>query len=161
MATLLPLYAETLSRGELSHEWKGKAMPDVYLAQQQFVRYPFQAESVESLHGWARAHDAKASQSQWVRAGSALCVCMGAAGPVRAGAGPPRSDVYRYGASDKTASWPRCRPRPHLPRAPCAGRRPSREAAYTGASGSWQGAMGRRAGGQREPRFRGPVGDGG
>lgn len=125
MATLLPLYAETLSRGELSHEWKGKAMPDVHLAQQQFVRYPFQAESIESLHGWARAHDAKASQSQWVR----LTCCAG----VRCGAwgrGAQAVCVYRYPASDETVSRARHVPRMHLPRAARTQRQSARGRAH-------------------------------
>jgi hypothetical protein len=67
MATLVPLYAETLSCGELSHEWKGKAMPDIHLAQQQFVRYPLVEESVKSVQGWNKSHDPQSNQStQWV-----------------------------------------------------------------------------------------------
>jgi hypothetical protein len=68
MATLVPLYAQTLHRGELSHQWKGKAMPDVYLVQQQFVRYPFTEDSVESAQGWSKSQDAQSNQTtQWVR----------------------------------------------------------------------------------------------
>ena len=63
MTTLLPLYAEALRRGDLPMEWKSRAMPDVVIAQQQFVRFPVAGESVPSPSGWSSAKDAVACTS--------------------------------------------------------------------------------------------------
>ena len=57
MANLIPLYANAINTGEFESAWRSQPMPEVEFAQQQFVRYPFDGESVACMHGWARSCD--------------------------------------------------------------------------------------------------------
>jgi hypothetical protein len=63
MTALLPLYANTIAKGEFPPQWRSQPMPQVDLAQQQYVRYPFDGESSVSMHGWSRQRDSVASAS--------------------------------------------------------------------------------------------------
>jgi hypothetical protein len=63
MSQLVPLYADALTRGDLPIAWKGRALPDIENAQQQFVRYPVAGESMACSYGWARPRDAIACSS--------------------------------------------------------------------------------------------------
>ena len=60
MSTLVPLYADAVSKGEFSLQWRAQAMPQVEVAQQQYVRYPFDSEAAPSAQGWARHKDVTA-----------------------------------------------------------------------------------------------------
>ena len=69
--TLAQLYSAQLSSGHHADYQEASGIPDVHLAQQQFVRYPGQAAS-RAVHGWDRTLDPLEGQpGRWVR--SALC----------------------------------------------------------------------------------------
>ena len=62
-SALVPLYASTVTKGEFDPGWRSQPMPQVELAQQQFVRYPFDGDSQVCMHGWLRSKDGLACNS--------------------------------------------------------------------------------------------------